>query len=391
MNPKDTLGPVTTDLKARALDAKARFMALQAPHKTALVITLLAVLWVASGVFKGAGDTPAATDGAEALPRVRVATLKSETFTPSISILGRTQAGKAVSVRVEVPGQVSEIVAQKGQRVEAGAVLLRIDAEDRPQLLGEAEARLRQREIAYESARKLSKGGYSSELNVAQAKADLEAARALVTRMKRDLDNSEVKAPFAGVVDSLPVEAGDYFDKAGLVAARLLDLTTVKIEGQVTEREVSRVAMGGTAFVTLPDGRELEGRVTYIGQSTAQLTRTFPVEITVAVPDASVPEGVTAQIRLPLESLIAHKISPALLTLDDQGRVGVKTVNAANKVEFHSVELAADTLGGAWLAGLPEEIRVISVGQEFVRPGEEVVPVDGALPSMHPQLAVPEN
>ncbi|MFC1674176.1 efflux RND transporter periplasmic adaptor subunit, partial [Pseudomonadota bacterium] len=216
-------------------------------------------------------------------------------------------------MRVEVPGRVTEVVAEKGHLVEAGAVLLRIDAEDRPQRLSEAKARQKQREIAYDSAKKLSKGGYSSQLNVAQAKADLEAARALVTRMQRDLNNTTIVAPFTGVVDTLPVEQGDYFDKAGQIAARMLDLTSVKGVGEVTERDIGHVALGKPAQVRLPSGRVLDGEVTYVAQSSAALTRTFPVEVTVQVADGSVAEGLTAEITLPLESVIAHRISPALL------------------------------------------------------------------------------
>lgn len=363
-----------------------RFKGLKPSYKAAIAVVVVATLWMVSGVFSGGENAHDKVQGSpeQSVPRVRVTTVTSKTYTPVISVTGRLQAGKAVNVRVEVPGRVTEVVAEKGQRVEAGAVLLRIDPEDRPQRLSEAKARLKQREIAYESAKKLSKGGYSSQLNVAQAKADLEAARALVTRMQRDLSNTTIVAPFAGVVDTLPVEQGDYFDKAGQIAARMLDLTSVKGVGEVTERDIDHVALGKPAQVRLPSGLVLDGVVTYVAQSSAALTRTFPVEVTAQVPDGSVAEGLTAEIILPLESVVAHRISPALLTLDDNGQIGVKIVGEQNEVEFHSAELVSDTKSGVWLNGLPEQIRVITVGQEFVRAGQQVEAVEGGLPSMAP-------
>lgn len=365
-------------------NAIKRFLNLQSAHKTAIIIAVLAIAWMGSGIFKS--NEPAIHEAARQSDepitvRVRVATVQSQSHTPTIGLLGRTQAGQAVAVRAEVTGRVVEIVAEKGQVVEAGAVLLRIDDEDRPQLLNEAKARLNQREIAYESAKKLSKGGYSSKLNVAQALADLEAARAAVTRFERNVANTTITAPFAGVVDDIPVEVGDYFDKAGQIAARVLDLSTIKAVGQVAERDISRVSTGGGATIKLPTGRELQGRVTFVGMSSDALTRTFPVEITAEVADHDVPEGVTAQIQLPLDEINGHFISPALLTLDEQGQIGVKTVNEQDRVEFHAVRLASDTMGGAWLTGLPETLRVITVGQEFVSVGAQVVPIDGPLPS----------
>ena len=371
------------NLKSAASKSVERFNALQSAHKTAIIIAVLAFAWMASGIFNE--DKPVVHDGARPVetPRVRAATLHSQRHTPTIVLLGRTEAGQAVSVRTEVTGRVLEIVAQKGQSVEAGTVLVRIDEEDRPQRLDEVKARLKQREIAYESAKKLSKGGYSSQLSVAQALADLQAARAAVTRLEREQNNLTISAPFAGVVDDIPVEAGDYFDKAGQIAARVLDLGTIKAVGQVAERDIGRVSLGGKAAIALPDGRELQGIVTFIGMSSNTLTRTFPVEVSADVPERDVPEGVTAEIKLPLEEITGHFISPALLTLDDQGQIGVKTVNDQDLVEFHSVRLAADTMGGAWLTGLPDTLRVITVGQEFVAAGTQVIVVDGPLPSSY--------
>lgn len=365
----------------------AAIKTLEPAHKTAIVIALLVLLWMVSGVFKSADDVPAVERvvGAETvLPRVRVATLISVAHTPTIVLMGRTVAGQAVNVRSEIPGRVLEVVAVKGDTVVAGTVLVRIDPDDRTERLAEARARLKQQEIAYGSAQKLAKGGYSSKLNLAKSKADLEAARAFLTRMDRALLNADIVAPFDGVVDAIPVEAGDYMDKAGQVVARVLDLSVIKAVGQVAERDIMRVASGGTANIRLPDGRTLQGRVSFVGSSSNVLTRTFPVEVTVSVPGRDVPEGLTAEIILPMEDIVGHLISPALMTLDAKGQIGVKTVNEQGRVGFHAVRLESDTIGGAWLTGLPAEIRVITVGQEFVRVGDKVVAVPGELKTMHP-------
>lgn len=381
MSPKDQFTP----LKAKTNTGWSR---LQSPHKTAIVIAVLAVLWMVSGVFK---STDSSLDGAlkvaeTVTTRVRVVTITGQQHTPLITVMGRIEADKAVNVRAQVLGRVQDVVAAKGDRVEAGDVIVRIDPEDRAQRLAEAQARLKQQEIAYESARKLSKGGYSSKLNVAKAKADLEAARAQATRMQRDFDNATVTAPFAGVIDTLPAQVGDYFDKAGGLVARVIDLSTVNAVGQVAERDIGRIALGKAAQVRLPDGRVLDGTVTYIAQASNALTRTFGVEVTINVPDNSVSEGITAQISLPMDTVFSHKISPALLTLDDAGQVGVKTVDTDGKVQFHPVRIVSDARDGVWLSGLPVQTRVISVGQEFVREGQTVDVVEGDLSTMIPQL-----
>lgn len=354
-------------------------------YKTALAILILIMLWMGSGVFstpKHASEEDATSSPQTHMPRVRVRTIVGELHTQSIRVMGRIQADQAVTVRAQVLGHVSDVLVSKGKRVSAGDVILHIDAEDRKGRLAESRARLKQREIAYEAARKLRKGGYSSQLTEAQAKADLEAAKAEVTRMKRNLDNTTVKAPLTGVIDTLPVKAGDYFDKAGGIIGRIVDLTKMVAMGQVAERNIQDIALGKPASVRLPDGRALTGTVSYISSASNALTRTFDVEVTLDVADQSVREGITAEIQLPMNTVFSHRISPALLTLDKAGNVGVKTIGANNVVEFHPVKVVSDTKSGMWISGLSTKIIVISVGQDFVSVGQTVDPVEGDLKSM---------
>lgn len=391
MNPKGDF-KMSGDTDQVPNEIKGAGMRLQTSHKTAIGILALAVIWMLSGVYKdeeAATEMVAATvdtqpDEAHAKAeapkmRVRVTTITSQDHVRKVAVFGHIEADKSVNVRAEIPGRVSRIVAVKGSQVAAGDVLVKLDSENMPALLAEARARLKQREIAYDAASKLSKGGFSSRLSVAQAKADMEAARAQVSGMKRNLNNTTIVAPIAGVVDSLPMEYGDYIDKEGAIVARVIDLTTMIAVGEVTERNISSINLGGAAGVSLPDGRRLNGQVSYIAQSSDNLTRTFRVEVTIPVPDRSVPEGLTAQLHLPMAQVVAHKITPALLTLDDRGVLGVKSVDADGVVIFHEVKMISDTEDGIWLTGLPHEVQIISVGQEFVSAGQTVIAVQGSL------------
>ncbi len=356
---------------------------IQPAQKTAALIAVGALLWMVSGVFVNeeaqSQETQPQAEEEVVIPRVRVTIVHGEDHVRTIAVLGRTEAKNGVSVRAETVGRVAEIVVEKGAMVEAGTVLVKLDPENLPAKLAEATARLSQRKIAYESARKLSKGGYSSQLNLAEAKANLEAARAEVKGMQRDLDNTTITAPFAGVVDELPMDAGDYIDQVGGVVARVIDLNAMIAAGEVVERDIGGISLGGRAYVELPDGRQVDAAVSFIAKASSAATRTFKVEVRFDVADGSVPEGMTAELRLPTEEIRAHKISPALLTLSDEGDVGVKVVMDDGIVEFFHVDMISDTKDGIWLKGLPDEAHVISVGQEFVIPGQKVIAVEGSL------------
>ena len=82
--------------------------------------------------------------------------------------------------------------------------------------------------------------------------------------------------------------------------------------------------------------------------------------------------GVTTQIAIPVDTVMAHRISPALLALDDEGRVGVRTLDGDNRVVFNLVKIIHDEGGAVWISGLPETATLITVGQELVVPRQQV-------------------
>lgn len=129
------------------------------------------------------------------------------------------------------------------------------------------------------------------------------------------------------------------------------------------------------------NGPELQGTVTYVSPVADAVTRTFTVEVEIPNPDLTLREGQTVELRLPLRRVMAHEISPALMTLDDEGRLGVKTVDENNIVRFHPVNMVSATPEAVWLTGLPETVRIITVGQEYVAAGEVVEPVDAPAPT----------
>jgi len=80
----------------------------------------------------------------------------------------------------------------------------------------------------------------------------------------------------------------------------------------------------------------------------------------------------TAEIALPLSEVMAHRVSPSVLTLSDAGEIGVKAVGPDDRVVFHPVDIVDTDNAGMWITGLPDEVTLITVGQEYVGQGETV-------------------
>ncbi|MEL0107054.1 MAG: efflux RND transporter periplasmic adaptor subunit [Rhodospirillaceae bacterium] len=336
-------------------------------------IAALAFLWVASGLLSSVPkDTVVKTASVNnPLPQVRVKRLLAQNKVGQVVLFGRTEADRKVDVRVETKGRIEKLIKQKGNRVVAGDVIAQLAVDDRAARLREAQSSVEHYKLAYEAARKLSRKAFRSRVQLAETKAKLDQAKAELASKRLDLKRTKILAPFDGVLDDLKIEVGDYVDVNSVVGT-VADLDPVIIVGEVNERHRANVEQNAQAVVRFVNGKRLTGTIQYLAKVGVTKTRTFRIEIAVPNPDGELAEGLTAELFIPTESVRAHLMSPAVLTLSKEGALGVKTVQADDTVAFHPVTLVADTADGVWVAGLPEEINLITVGQEYVRAGQRV-------------------
>ena len=358
--------------------AEAKRRGVRTSYVVAGCLAVAAIAWIMSGQI-GGSSTPekqAATETqvAKGPVKVRVRLQNAEPHVRELVLRGQTEASRSVELRAETAGKVKAIATEEGARVTAGQVLVQLSLDDRESLLAQARAQVRQRQVEYDAALKLSQKGFKAETQLAESKALLEAARALLTTVETDIAHTTITAPFDGILETRYVEEGDFLD-VGNEVARIVDLDPLMIVAQVSERNIGRLSLGASAEANLLTGQSVQGSIVFISSSADAATRTFRVEVEVANPDLELSEGVTTEIRLAVDQVIAHRVSPALLTLNEEGAIGIKVVDDENRVAFYPVGILSDQVGGIWLEGLPDTVTVITVGQEFVREGQVVEPV----------------
>lgn len=371
-----------------------------------------------------AAPEPAAPDGRiHVLVRASVA----QPVADGILARGQTEAARQVEVKAETQGLIVSEPLRKGSFVEAGQLLCRLDAGTRGSSLAEAEARLaeararmpeararipeaearvlealarlEEARINQSAAARLSEGGFASTTRVANAdaalssaeasviaarsgleaaqagiesvEAGIESAAAGVKRAEDELTKLDIHAPFAGLLESDTAELGTLL-QPGAPCATVIQLDPIKLVGFVAEADVEKVEVGTRAFARLVSGREMTGRVSFLSRSADQLTRTFRLEVEVANPDLAIRDGQTVEIQIQTEGQMAHVLPSSALTLSNAGALGVRVVDDAGTAQFAPVDLLRDTVDGVWLAGLPAEVDVILVGQEYVTDGVPV-------------------
>ncbi len=337
----------------------------------ALAALLLVVVWMASGFLLPSG-TPeeAASAPVPRAPAVRVQVSRAEEVTLTFGAEGQAQPQRDTTVQAENPGTVVELPFTKGARVAEGDVIARLSASQAEAALDQAEEERARAAREFENASQLLDRGVATADRVAQARAALAAAEAQVAAAEQALDNLTLTAPFAGRIERLPVETGE-FVAAGEEIARIVDTDPLTVAIQVPQTALNRIETGQEASVRFITGEERTGVVTFVGGAAATSTRTFLVEIEVPNPDGAIPAGISAEITIPTGSAQAHFVAPSTVSLGPDGDIGVKTVED-DQVRYHPIEIVKAEIGGVWATGLPDEARIITLGQGFVRAGEAV-------------------
>ena len=122
----------------------------------------------------------------------------------------------------------------------------------------------------------------------------------------------------------------------GLGFSSLLTLflipTLLAVTGQISEQEIKKVKTGVMAQTILSTGEKLEGLVSYISKTADKKTRTFRVEVKIENADFKIKDGITAELFLPTQKVLAHLIPPSSLTLDQDGKIGIRHIDNNNKV-----------------------------------------------------------
>ncbi len=344
----------------------------------AVLVAIGATAWIGSGQLgdRQAPDIAAtlvqnpAPEAQEAFA-VRVKRTVAAPYVRTISITGQTEGSRHIRIASQIDGRIVKVGPSDGVPVSHRETIVQMDPEDRFARLEESRARLTQREVEYKAASSLALKGFQAETRRAESAADLEQARAQVKSMEVEIGFLTIGAPFDAVLVDRMVELGDFVSRGDPVA-HLIDLDPILVTAMVSENDYLQIEVGQQADGVLIDGRSLSGIVRFVAPSADEATRTFKVELEVPNEDLSIPEGVTAQLSISGEPVMAHKLSAALFTLDDNGKIGVKAVDASNFVRFHPVTIVGASNNEVFVTGLPAEADVITVGQEFVVTGEQV-------------------
>lgn len=347
-----------------------------------LIITVILALFVS--IFVLNRDLMRAIFMVRAQEEQTAQTIEEEPFTvevlrseeqeilSGIALSGRALAARKLDVRAETSGQVISEPLPEGTLVQEGELLCALDAGTRQSNLDQAQANLETAQTQYASSVQLSEKGLASTASLQSAKARLEQAQSAVDAAKRELENSEVHAPFTGTLVSQTAELGSLL-QPGSVCASIIALDQINLVGYAAESQIDNIRMGANTMGVLRDGTELIGQITQIATTADSATRTYKVEANVENP-GNVRDGASVKMLIALAGTNGHLVPSNALTLSDEGELGVR-LNENGVAQFYPAQMIRDTKEGVWLSGLPASAEIIITGQEYAADGQKIAVV----------------
>lgn len=358
-----------------AKDLNALMRRIPFSYALASLLVLALVLWLAFGDFQRfQTSAPDTASSSEAATRVEIVNQQSTPFIPQQIIQGQLTAERETTLRANLAGFVAEKPVAQGSHVKAGDTLLVLDNDALPEQLQQAQDELAVAEAEYAGARNLRQRELISQPELLRLQSALSASAASVAQLQKQLDDSRPSAPFDGVLNRVQVELGDLL-QPGEEWAQLVDDRRLKGAAWVSQQQVGDLSEGLPVTARLLNGDHLEGELTFISHRAEEATRSFYIEATLDNPAGKRLAGGSAELTITLPPRQVHTLSPALLSLNSQGQLAVKHLDENNQVQQTPVELVSADTQRAYVAGLPNPLRLITLGAGMVETGETVAPV----------------
>ncbi|ODC05055.1 hypothetical protein BFW38_17475 [Terasakiispira papahanaumokuakeensis] len=349
------------------------------PLWIAALLALSLAVWLITGTQQQARQqapddhvlSEAQNPNAPDTPKVKVRRIQAQQHPMNLILQGQLKAWQSVELKARLDAPVSARPVKEGSRVEAGQILLQLAPEDRPAQLAQAQADLALAQEQLTASERLQQKNLSARTEVLSRRRDLANAQATLANRQQQMADLTPRAPFSGILNQISVDLGDLLSP-GETWGELVDLDQLKATAQVPQQQIEQVSLNDAVTVTLLNGDTLPGHVHFISAQADPETRSFRVEATVPNPEQRPLAGVSATLTLATGQVTAHKLSPAFLTLDDQGRLGVQYVTEQHTAGFLPVQIIDTQTDGVWVAGLPEQLDLITLGGGFVHEGQKV-------------------
>ena len=308
--------------------------------------------------------------------QVVVVEARRQPVTESLALVGSIAANEMIELKSEIDGTIQEILFREGQQVEKSQLLIRLDETKLAADVAEFESNFKLGQANFERAKQLVEEKLISQSEYDQAAATFDVRQATLNRKQRELKDTRITAPFAGVIGARNVSPGQVIARNTLLTW-LVDVDPIKVELNVPERFLSQLRLGQTLDLTVAafGTNQFHGQVYFIAPAVDPITRTTLVKAEIPNPNLKLKPGMFANLELNLQIRESAVVIPetAVSQLVEGGRGVVFVVDKDSTAQPRKVKLGVRMAGKVEVVeGIEAGDRVIVEGLQKIGPGMPV-------------------
>ena len=319
-------------------------------------------------------------DTLKRVPLVTSLVLEKQVFEHYLELQGNVKTKQNVLIYPEMAGTLEKVYVKEGQNVYKGQALAKIDDGGMAQQVAQLEATTALAKTTFERQKRLWEQKIGSEIQFLQAKTNYEASQNQLAQLKKVLDKSTIRAPFAGVIDNVIKDQGTVVAPGpGSEVFRIVNLANMYIEADIPETYITNITDGKDVEINFPIlDKTLTTKVRQTGNFIDPANRTFKIEVGVPNNDKSIKPNLTAKLKInDYTSNEAILIPQSIISENaegDQYVYVIKNISGDTGTATQTVVKTGKTQGDVIeiLEGVTAGDVLIDAGARSVKNGQEV-------------------
>ena len=238
-------------------------------------------------------------DPSEKLALISILEVKPENFDHYVEIQANIKTRQNILLYPEYTGTLKKIYVEEGQEVKKGKLLAQIDDAGLKNQLEQLQIQTALSKTTYERTQRLWDQNIGAEMQLLKAKAAYESQLKTMAQLKKQLQRTQILAPFSGVIDEIIANTGANLLPGQTPVLRIVNLKKMYAEASVPERYLSQIKKGTTAKVKIPMlDREYPTTVRQIGNFINPNNRSFRVETPLPNPDEMIKPNLSCKLKI---------------------------------------------------------------------------------------------
>ena len=275
----------------------------------------------------------------EVIPEVTVKQIEKTTTKEVLNYSGTIEADNTVSLGFSIPGRISKVYIQEGQKVKKGALLASIDVTTYKNAFDIANAGLELANDNFNRLNGLFQKGSLPERDFIAVKVAVAQANANRNLAAKNLSDTKLYAPFSGIITAKQTEIGATA-APGIPAFTVMKTDKVYAKASITESEISKLKIGTPAKVEIASmGETFNGLVAIVNPSADALTRTFNVKVRLDNSENKLLPGMISNIKIETNNDLSIISIPASAIVRDANNINYVFVALDNKAIKKRVSL----------------------------------------------------